>query len=71
MRLGYSHTFNKISLIPAARLQLEYPMLFRLENRSSGQATHTGVLEFIADEGMAYVPYWVGHFFECNFHKLE
>ena len=34
-------------------------MLFRLENRSSGQATHTGVLEFIADEGMAYIPYWV------------
>ena len=34
-------------------------MLFRLENRSSGQATHTGVLEFIAEEGMVYVPYWV------------
>ena len=40
-------------------------MLFRLENRSSGQATHTGVLEFIADEGMAYIPYWV-HPFKLN-----
>ena len=34
-------------------------MLFKLENKRSGQFTHTGVLEFIAEEGMLYVPYWV------------
>jgi len=43
----------------AARLQVEYPMLFRLENRRTGRGTHTGVLEFIAEEGILYVPYWV------------
>lgn len=48
-----------VSNLLAARLHIEYPMLFRIENRSSGQATHTGVLEFIADEGMMYMPYWV------------
>lgn len=34
-------------------------MLFKVENRQTGQATHCGVLEFIADEGMIYMPYWV------------
>ena len=34
-------------------------MLFKLENRSSGKRTHCGVLEFIAEEGMIYMPYWV------------
>ena len=43
----------------AASLQVEYPMLFRLENRKSARSTHCGVLEFIADEGMMYMPYWV------------
>jgi len=33
-------------------------MLFRLENGRSGRATHCGVLEFIADEGVAYLPHW-------------
>ncbi len=37
-------------------------MLFRLENRKTGRGTHTGVLEFIAEEGMLYVPYWVSAF---------
>lgn len=46
-------------------------MLFRLENRSSGQATHTGVLEFIAEEGMVYVPYWVITFTSCHANTLE
>lgn len=34
-------------------------MLFKLENRASGKRTHCGVLEFIAEEGMLYMPYWV------------
>lgn len=35
-------------------------MLFSLENRPKGNKTHCGVLEFIAEEGMIYMPYWVG-----------
>lgn len=34
-------------------------MLFKLENRSSEKHTHCGVLEFISDEGLVYMPYWV------------
>lgn len=34
-------------------------MLFRLENRREGRSTHSGVLEFIADEGMVFMPYWM------------
>ena len=43
----------------AASLQIEYPMMFKVENRRGGRQTHCGVLEFIADEGLAYMPYWV------------
>lgn len=34
-------------------------MLFQVENRREGRTTHCGVLEFIAEEGMAYLPYWM------------
>ena len=43
----------------AAQLHIEYPMLFQLENRRDGRRSHCGVLEFIADEGMVYLPYWM------------
>ena len=43
----------------AASLHIEYPMLFKVENRKTGRSTHCGVLEFIADEGHVYLPYWV------------
>jgi len=35
-------------------------MLFQLINPSAGRVTHCGVLEFVADEGIVYIPYWVG-----------
>lgn len=34
-------------------------MLFKVENGRSGRFTHCGVLEFIADEGCAYLPHWM------------
>lgn len=40
-------------------------MLFQVENRRDGRTTHCGVLEFIADEGMVYLPYWVRRCFRC------
>lgn len=43
----------------AATLHIDYPMLFELHNPSAGRTSHCGVLEFIADEGMIYLPYWV------------
>ncbi|KAI8108499.1 hypothetical protein M9434_006524 [Picochlorum sp. BPE23] len=55
---------DKIFLPPTAlnrlaQLHIEYPMLFRAENSRAGRFTHCGVLEFIADEGSAYLPYWM------------
>ena len=34
-------------------------MLFQVENRREDRTTHCGVLEFIADEGTVYLPYWM------------
>ncbi|RWW08344.1 hypothetical protein GW17_00028230 [Ensete ventricosum] len=34
-------------------------MLFELRNIGTERVSHCGVLEFIAQEGMIYMPYWV------------
>jgi hypothetical protein len=43
----------------AASMHVEYPMLFKAESTSSGRFTHCGVLEFVAEEGVVYMPHWV------------
>ena len=56
---------GKVFLPPSAldkltRLHITYPMLFELINGAKdGRKTHAGVLEFIAEEGKIYLPYWV------------
>lgn len=55
---------DKIIMPPSALdrlayLQIDYPMLFELSNPSASKMTHCGVLEFIADEGFIYLPYWM------------
>lgn len=55
---------GKIIMPPSAlekltRLHISYPMLFELRNGAKGKVTHAGVLEFIAEEGRVYMPYWV------------
>ena len=42
-----------------ARLNISYPMLFKLTNAKQDRCTHCGVLEFVAEEGRIYVPHWV------------
>ena len=42
-----------------ARLNIVYPMLFKLTNTTAKRSTHCGVLEFVADEGQVYIPHWV------------
>jgi ubiquitin fusion degradation protein 1 len=42
-----------------ARLRITYPMLFEVTNQNTGRKTHCGVLEFIAPEGMIYLPHWM------------
>jgi hypothetical protein len=41
------------------RLHIQFPMLFKLINKSKNRETHCGVLEFVAEEGRCYLPYWV------------
>ena len=48
-----------------ARLNISYPMLFKLSNKD--RSTHCGVLEFVAEEGRVYVPHWVS-VFACIMH---
>ncbi len=55
---------GKVFLPPSAlekltRLHITYPMIFELTNGNEGKITHAGVLEFIAEEGRIYLPYWV------------
>ncbi|KAH7348082.1 ubiquitin fusion degradation protein-like protein 1 [Pyrenochaeta sp. MPI-SDFR-AT-0127] len=56
---------GKVFLPPSAldkltRLHITYPMLFELINGKQGhKKTHAGVLEFIAEEGKIYLPYWL------------
>lgn len=55
---------GKIIMPPSAldqltRLNIVYPMLFKLSNKRTERTTHCGVLEFIADEGKIYIPYWM------------
>lgn len=40
-------------------MNVEYPMLFELCNTQTGTLTHCGVLEFTAEEGNVYIPYWM------------
>uniref|UniRef100_A0A6N2L6V5 V-type proton ATPase proteolipid subunit n=1 Tax=Salix viminalis TaxID=40686 RepID=A0A6N2L6V5_SALVM len=42
-----------------ASLHIDYPMLFELQNNAAERVSHCGVLEFIAEEGMIYMPYWM------------
>ncbi|XP_015161206.1 ubiquitin fusion degradation protein 1 homolog isoform X1 [Solanum tuberosum] len=55
---------DKIIMPPSAldrlaSLHIDYPMLFELRNDSTERVSHCGVLEFIAEEGMIHMPYWM------------
>ena len=55
---------GKIIMPPSAleklsRLNISYPMLFKLSSGNNDSCTHCGVLEFVAEEGRIYVPHWV------------
>ncbi|EMG50880.1 UFD1 Ubiquitin fusion degradation protein 1 [Candida maltosa Xu316] len=55
---------GKIFLPPSAlnkltMLHIRYPMLFEIKNEQNGKLSHSGVLEFIAEEGRTYLPQWM------------
>ena len=43
----------------AASLHIDYPMLFEISNPRGKKSSHCGVMEFVAEEGVIYLPYWV------------
>ncbi|XP_020083699.1 ubiquitin fusion degradation protein 1 homolog isoform X2 [Ananas comosus] len=42
-----------------ASLDIDYPMLFEIHNDAADRVSHCGVLEFVAEEGMIYMPNWM------------
>lgn len=42
-----------------SRMNIEYPMLFKLTNYKNKMKTHCGVIEFSAPEGTSYIPHWM------------
>ena len=55
---------GKIIMPPSAldqltRLNIVYPMLFKLTNPATSRTTHCGVLEFIADEGKHFSDFFL------------
>lgn len=67
---------GKVIMPPSAldkltRLHITYPMLFELVNGTKETKTHAGVLEFIAEEGKIYLPYWVCIVFQiCSYSPI-
>ncbi|KYK55760.1 Ubiquitin fusion degradation protein 1 [Drechmeria coniospora] len=54
---------SKVILPPSAldkvsKLHVQWPLLMELINGEKGKHSHAGVLEFIAEEGRAYIPQW-------------
>ncbi|KAL1130020.1 hypothetical protein AAG570_012963 [Ranatra chinensis] len=55
---------GKIIMPPSAldhltRLNINYPMLFKITNTDVNRVSHCGVLEFVADEDKVYLPHWM------------
>ena len=48
------------ALARLTQLDLEFPFMFKLSNPANPAAsTHSGVLEFIAEEGVCHLPQWM------------
>lgn len=47
------------ALSELARLKVSYPMIFRAVNIPMSRKCYCGVLEFIAEEGVCYMPHWM------------
>ncbi|KAF8005456.1 hypothetical protein HF325_000913 [Metschnikowia pulcherrima] len=63
VRKDDSNFGGKIFLPPSAlnkltMLHIRYPMLFELVNEAENLTSHSGVLEFVAEEGRVYLPQW-------------
>ncbi|RYO96143.1 hypothetical protein DL764_007521 [Monosporascus ibericus] len=69
---------SKIFLPPSAlqkisQLHVQWPLMMELVNGEKDRYTHAGVLEFVAEEGRAYLPQWldVGDMIQIKSTSLE
>ena len=51
--------FTAISFKQVNYVTHKVPMLFEIKNEQNEKLTHSGVLEFIAEEGRTYLPQWM------------
>jgi len=49
-----------------SRLNVDYPMLFQIQNPSTERVTHCGVHEFVAEEGFIHMPTRVSIYQSCR-----
>ncbi|KPM37221.1 hypothetical protein AK830_g9354 [Neonectria ditissima] len=47
------------ALDKVSKLHVQWPLLMEMINGEKGKHSHAGVLEFIAEEGRAYIPQWM------------
>eukprot|EP00922_Rhytidocystis_sp_ex-Travisia-forbesii_P052000 GHVS01077180.1.p1 GENE.GHVS01077180.1~~GHVS01077180.1.p1 ORF type:complete len:325 (+),score=30.90 GHVS01077180.1:383-1357(+) len=59
MEKGNKILLPQSALHQLARMNITWPMLFEMTEPNTGRMTHSGVLEFIAEEGTCYMPYWM------------
>jgi len=55
---------DKVVLPPSAlnrltQLHIQYPMVFEIRNPKFPKTSHCGVMEFCAEEGTCFLPYWM------------
>ena len=50
------------ALDKVSKLHVQWPLLMEVINGEKGKVTHCGVLEFVAEEGRAYIPQWVCYY---------
>ena len=49
-----------------SRLNVDYPMLFQIQNPSTERVTHCGVHEFVAEERFTHIPTRVSIYLCCR-----
>ncbi|KAI1710575.1 ubiquitin fusion degradation protein UFD1 domain-containing protein [Ditylenchus destructor] len=61
MNYGGNVLLPNSALDQLTRLNVQYPLLFRIQNPDPNhqRVTHAGVLEFMAEEGKCYMPTWM------------
>lgn len=59
MENGNKILLPQTALNALARRHISWPMLFEVSNPMTEKKTHSGVLEFISEEGTCHMPYWM------------